>query len=249
MSLRCRTKILYNFLQKKNKLARLSSRSIVVSSAEPPLDSDVVEKPISVILMEDRFLYNHSWQNSFQDSIPLHHGMPFSSLAFPGQATVNELLDSLKADISRIPDPVLVARGPRSSWVAQLYLESLFLRGLVMVDPILLDKLEEVENEAVALVRNSFSKTEKGTTVEEWHAFVEEAQSRELKLEPNSIPMLVLNSNTSLLDACRRVAERHSDSQGLFGEVPVLQVDDSLEQTKHQQGIIEEIDGWIATIY
>lgn len=238
----------HHSLQRQSHIRFCACRRIVVSSSEPPLDSDVIERPFSLILMEDHFMYSNSWKKSFHDSIPKDHGMSFAYLLFPEQKRVNELLDGLITDIAQIPDAVVVARGPRSSWIAQLYLESLYLRGLVMVDPIMLDRPGEVEDEAIAAISNDLSTSNLQTgDVAEWSAFVQEAQDRVLRLEPSSIPMLVLNSHQGLLEASKYVANRHSDRDGPYGEVPIVKVDDSPEH--HQKGIIAEIDGWIDTIY
>jgi hypothetical protein len=243
-----RRKLSHDVLPRRKPIQDFVYRWIVLSASEPPLDSDVTEKPFTVILIEDQFLYKNSWVKSFQNSIPQRYGMSFASLSFPGENRVNQILESLKTDLAHIPDSVLVARGPRSSWAAQLYLESLPLRGLVMVDPILFDRRGEIENEAIDAVQNSVSAHHRrADDFDEWCTFLEVAQDRELKLEPNSVPMLVMNSCKDLLAASKCVAQRHGDSQGPFGEVPVLEVDDSPEQ--HQADIIGEIDSWIDTIY
>ena len=137
-----------------------SRRSLLTVSniAEPPLDSDVVEKPCTVILMEDihhqisidnehNDAAKTSWLPTFESKLPTQFGMSFGSISFQhGEddnsapiTSVKDCVNALKASqLSRIHDAVLVARGPFSSICAQYYLESLPLQGLVLVDPILL---------------------------------------------------------------------------------------------------------------
>jgi hypothetical protein len=80
-----------------------------------------------------------------------------------------------------------------------------------------------------------------------WHDFIKEAQSsRELKLEPNAVPMLVINSldHETFRLAAHAVAKRHSDDEGPFGDVPVKE----LFQGEIVDDVIREIDSWIDSI-
>ncbi|CAJ1924950.1 unnamed protein product [Cylindrotheca closterium] len=210
-------------------------RGIVTSTTEPPLNSDVPEKPFSLVLLEDPNLYQDSWESTFYKTVPQQYGMTFISISSEKSLSLAERVDSLKADVGQIPDGVLVARGPQSSWVAQLYLESLFLRGLVMVDPIAFDQPK-------AIVQDNLNALGKALD-EDWHKFMMDAQERRLKLEPNSVPMLVMNSQKPILDASRKVADRHSDQSGPYGDIPIVEIDEN------QQDIVKTIDDWVDTIY
>ncbi|KAL3928010.1 MAG: hypothetical protein SGBAC_012839 [Bacillariaceae sp.] len=219
----------------------LLMRRIVTATHEPPLDSDVLEKPFSLVLLEDPcYLYQNSWESTFYTTVPQQYGMTFVSVASEKSLSLSERVDSLKADVGQIPDALLVARGPQSSWVAQLYLESLFLRGLVMVDPILFDKPTAVEQE-------NLNTLAKGTDAA-WGEFTMEAKKRPLKLEPNSVPMLVMSSHETKLEASREVAARHGDQSGPYGDIEMVEIDDS-SSAENQLNVIKTIDDWVNTIY
>jgi hypothetical protein len=206
----------------------------VTLTSEPPLDSDVPEKPFSLVLLEDPCLYQDSWVSTFSTAISHQYGMTFISITSEKSLSLAERVDSLKADVGKIPDALLVARGPQSSWVAQLYLESLFLRGLVMVDPVLFDHPTQIVQENLNALWNADS-----------DRFATDAQERRLKLEPNSVPMLVMSSRKTVLEASRMVAARHSDQSGPYGEIELIEILDE----KNQLNIIKTIDDWVDTIY
>lgn len=134
---------------------------------------------------------------------------------------------------------VLVARGPWMSWMAQFYLESLPLSGLVMVDPLPFN-----DGDACLLFEHMFKR----------HNGHVDALSREyilyqdylnhwdhwmLKLEPGVIPMMVLHSQA---DARWRrhanaTAARHSSD---CRSVPVVDID----ATNHGE-YMQTICSWI----
>ena len=245
-------------------------RTIISSIVEPPLDSQVIEKPFTVLLMEDQqFLFDYSndesninnngitsWRESFQKSISRNYGMSFAYLSYnvdhhhqqeesssSSSFLIDAILEQLKVDLQNIPDAVLVTKGPISSWFGQLYLESFSLKGLVMVDPVLFDNQEETTN-----VRK-FWDDETSTNFE---LLLLEATKRKLMVEPNSVPMLILSSEGSSennnMEAASLVAKRHSDVDGPFGQILVASVEDTIQDDQKQP--VDMICDWIDdTIY
>jgi hypothetical protein len=112
-----------------------------------------------------------------------------------------------------LPNIVLITRGPIVSLVAQYYLESLPLAGLVMVDPILypFPKLQFKRGS----MQDAFMK-----------GVLAEKETRPLKLEPGVVPMLIFRSMVDPIfeKAAEAVALRHSDPDGAFGKVPVYDI-------------------------
>jgi hypothetical protein len=169
------------------------------------------------------------------------------SIKHPAECEFDEMLEELKSDLNPINDAILVTRGPLSSWCAQFYLESYPLQGLVMVDPVLLDKVDG-DDWAVTTRIQEYGGPDVVPSREfnQWKRIFQGAQSRKLKLEPNAVPMLVMYSPND--QACRlnamEVAKRHSDDEGRFGDVPVK----GLIQNKNTNEAINEIDSWIDSI-
>lgn len=228
---------------------------------EPPLDCEVLEKPCTVVLMEDENRFHAtdddkevttlSWLPAFQNRFPTECGMSFSSIRFPGNSNenkatilyVSDCLNALKtSSLPRIHDAVLVARGPFSSLCAQYYLESLSLLGLVMVDPILITNGENDDNEEMTRILATCNIDER-----DWEGF----QSSSLLLEPNAVPMMVVLSsqNKAWNTASRRVAARHSDEEGLFGIVPVLDLHELSGESGNAQSegdlMVDLVNDWI----
>ena len=104
------------------------------------------------------------------------------------------------------------------SLIAQYYLESLPLAGLVLVDPILSNHVDALKKLETRLG---------GDRTRIQREFVDEllagVQPRPLKLEPGVVPMLVLQSirDDVFQEAAYDVAHRHGDPDGAFGEIPV----------------------------
>jgi hypothetical protein len=213
---------------------------------DPPLDCEVLEKPCTVLLMEDRAIYEDSWIDSFQVAIPRTYGMSFASITFREECEFDEMLEELKSDLNTINDAVLVTRGPLSSWCAQFYLESFPLQGLAMVDPVVLDNIVGDEWAITPRLQECGGPDVPSRELNQWKRIFQGAQLRKLKLEPNAVPMLVVYSLND--QACRRnameVAKRHSDDEGMFGDVPVK----GLFQNKNTNEVISEIDSWIDSI-
>jgi hypothetical protein len=225
-------------------------RPIVSSISEPPFDSTVIEKPFTVMLMEDRFIYDNTWEDSLKKAIPRDYGMSFISLSFPEEHTFDQVVEDLKTDMSRFNDAILIARGPLSSWSAQFYLESFPLKGLVMIDPILFDQqFEENDGKTSAALKDRVSAVTRNQPLnfEKWETFLLGALEKKLRLEPNSVPMLVMSSQNMFTSASKNVAKRHSDNDGLFGEVLMREITTSND--KNLENIMRDIYRWIDTIY
>jgi hypothetical protein len=173
-----------------------------------------------VVLAEDLSLYAKSWHDEFLEELPQHRGLEYGYLGIKG-ITLGERLDHFTRELASIPSVVLVSRGPLVSWTALYYLESLPLAGLIMVDPIPYDEIDEV--------------MEKETSSPSGHAILQSAEidslneTRPLKLEPGPVPMLVIQSLEDPLyeEMARRVASRHGGDDSIFGLVQVVAVDTS----------------------
>lgn len=155
------------------RATQLPLRSIVTSSIAPSLDA-AMERPESIVLTESS-LYHYSnshhkykWTEAFQLFYP-SQGLYFSSIdlfrtkqisssdessAPIIEMSLKSLEHTLAADLSHLASTigigaahtVLIARGPIRSLVAQYFLESLPLAGLVLVDPLLLPNDGRVKN-------------------------------------------------------------------------------------------------------
>ncbi len=255
------------------------------SISETPLDSFVVEKPYTLILMEDdasaSFLDSKetvvSWSEIFRSKVPRDYGMSFASISLQLKtpqtttstststtststasttASISKTLQALKASpLPIMADAILVARGPCSSLLAQYYLESFSLKGLVMLDPILLQEENDESLLLSSLVSNIYKDDQES---------LERFRSRRLLVEANSVPMMVVRTivsdkdttttatTTSRYDHCSawkasslHVAERHGDTDGPYGEVPVLDIVDSADSEAFVTNLLAHIDHWI----
>ena len=258
--------------QQERRFFSSSNYSVHLSSIiEPPLDSNVIEKPCTVILFEDLSLLGRrrrrrlddldrnnkikkqtnasSWKSDFQRRIPEEYGMSFGYLSFQQEvedddkentqdtesssSIISDCVTSMKFsnDLSTISDIVLISRGPISSLCAQYYLESCSLLGLIMVDPILVfdDDNNESDSSAIQSIVSKFVDTEEDR--KRFH-------NSRLLLEPNAVPMMVVLSSQQQDDdnvgsdqwrqSSRKVAQRHSDRNGLYGEVPIIDMKERL---------------------
>ena len=233
------------------------------SIAEPPLDCPVLEKPCTVVLLEDFWLYHpRSWHETFQSSVPSRHGMSYGSLTVDDDDDdddddgshhqgFDDLLQHVKDELPPIHDAVLIARGPIASWMALFYLESFSLLGLVMVDPLQLDQEhlqhETAVDELFALQSDKSDSTSHDESIDfkRYRSLIKEASTKELKLEPNSVPIMVIQTVDSPLfrDNCKTVAERHSNSNGPHGQVPIHQA-----FGKDPEYVMEVVDHWVEPI-
>lgn len=259
-------------------LAKDSDDATIIMSPtfETPLDSTVMEKPYTLILMEDlppgekngatsSIISSNtarSWVNVFQSKVPNDCGMSFASLAYDSKnfhcskLTLAQQLQALKTSpLSSIHDAILVTRGALSSLIAQYYIESFSLQGLVMIDPILIDdenvpttSSEVNNNDSVAqFVAKILDQSQEDMSR---HMF----QSSRLLVEANSVPMMVMTTrnDVSWNDASKFVADRHSDEDGIYGIVPVVDLagkDDSYDAVGAGRGeasvVLDHIHNWI----
>ena len=220
------------------------SRWKVSTTVEPPLDCEVLEKPCTIVLVEDQELYKDSWVEPLRLSLPNDHGISFTSITYSKASRLDDVLEEMKSDLPSISDAVLVSRGPLVSWCAQFYLESFPLQGLVMVDPILFDNSETEQTIRLLGMLHSQLETLDGVGMKTH--LLEDCQSRKLKLEPNSVPMLVMHSLNDEASKCCSIetAKRHSDINGLFGAVPV----EDISQNRSIGDIINKLDNWVDSI-
>ena len=105
-----------------------------------------MESPGVIALMESSF-YRDTWSKSFASIFP-HRGVHFLSVDvfsdLSSSSTVSESFahvhTELATDLSPHAEVTLVARGPLPCLVAQYYLESLPLSGLILVDPLIVPR-------------------------------------------------------------------------------------------------------------
>ena len=187
----------------------------MTDSIEPPLTSKVPERPCEVVLAQDP-TYETCWQQSFARVLPQERGIHYCSVVIDNK-NLQEGLDMLEQDLAALPNVVLIARGPLVSLVAQYYLESFPLAGLVLVDPVLLDHVELLQQVQATLQQCHKAQREfvKGILSGE--------EARPLKLESGAVPMLIFCSlaDSSFHKAAKDVALRHGDPEGIFWDVPV----------------------------
>jgi hypothetical protein len=135
---------------------------------------------------------------------------------------VDDALDQLLRDFADVPDAVLVARGPWMSWLSQFFLESLPLKGLVMIDALPLDDQQGIHR---------FQAVYKSRLLEEsleYKLFQDYANNWghwTLRLEPGSVPMLVLYSfaQSGFEAFAMSTAQRHTRRDDeVAGEIPVV---------------------------
>jgi hypothetical protein len=211
-----------------------SQRTLLTQAVEPCPSSDVPERPCTVILAEHPDLYGgNSWHPVFQGRFPADFGVTYRHWSMdPSRAlTVDDALNQLMNDLSTIPDAVLVARGPWMSWLSQFFLESLPVKGLVMVDPMPLDDKRGIE-----LFQAQYREAKLTESIEYrlFQDFLMHWDHWTLKLEPGSVPMLVLVSRTGseVRSLAEETARRHSVVDcGDDSEVPVVDL------------VAEELDG------
>eukprot|EP00934_Nitzschia_sp_Nitz4_P009145 Nitzschia sp. Nitz4//scaffold183_size43938//39202//39945//NITZ4_007277-RA/size43938-processed-gene-0.10-mRNA-1//1//CDS//3329539635//9135//frame0 len=212
-------------------------RNIVSDYTEPPLDSTIVEKPCTVVLLEDSGYYETSWKEAFQHSFPKEYGMSFASLSFSSEDDLKGMVDELKVDLPPIVDAVFVTRGPIASWVTMYYLESFAVQGLVMVDPIHFDSFNQLT------VKEDASSPPSQANASLWS----QTCNRVLRLEPNSVPMLVFQSildNPLHMSGAEAVARYHSDTEGPYGEIDVV----PLKNQGDPRPAMEKINCWVDSI-
>uniref|UniRef100_A0A7S2E9Y4 Uncharacterized protein n=1 Tax=Ditylum brightwellii TaxID=49249 RepID=A0A7S2E9Y4_9STRA len=186
-----------------------------------------------------------SWSTTFATSVP-RRGMAFANVdifthissnfvrsdsndandAFGAKHILLSMERELAADIGAMPPgTVLIAVGPVPCLVAQYYLESLPLSGLILVDPVILPPLPGENTVAAAesakeVLDILFQSNKKDNhpllhnlsecevierTIVEDLAKTCSSWDRPLRLEPGSVPMLILSSS-------RRETNKSDDS-------------------------------------
>ena len=250
------------------------------SVTETLLDSTVMEKPYTVVLMEDDIspsvfyggkeclpdknddIELSSWAETFRSRIPRDYGMSFASIFLQMRsdsttertATILDALEALKASsLPNMADALLVARGPLSALCAQYYLESFPLKGLIMIDPVLLEGDNSSDETALfSFVANQVYPNDADS--------LDRFRSERLLVEPNAVPMMVvrtISEEIGLVDwraawrlSSQHVADRHGDNEGPYGIVPVVDmVESSTTDYKDDDMfatlLLEDINRWV----
>jgi hypothetical protein len=153
---------------------------------EPVLTSLVPERPCTIVLAEDEGFYAQSW-NTWRSTLVHEHGFSFAQISVTATHDFDAALRELSSDLSHLGthDAVLLSRGPMISWLAQFYLESLPLQGLIMVDPLPLD-----HGDSVQALERYYATTSASRSL--FHDYVEHYAHWTMKLEPGSVPMMIL---------------------------------------------------------
>jgi hypothetical protein len=205
---------------------------------EPPLDSSVPEKIYTIILTEDGGLYPESWHEQLSTKLPTEHGISYTNFSLStatdsqtetdasSVSLFHQGLQEMKHDLSAenlgTTGGILVARGPWMSWMAQFYLESLPLAGLVLVDPLPLGDRNSLNQMDLLYQKNGMQNTLEYKMYKNYvQHFKDNWSATALQLEAGSVPMLVLQSfNRPAFDkAAIKTADRHENLEGPFGKV------------------------------
>lgn len=248
---------------------RSENQSLLFSATvETPLDSLVIEKPYTFILMEDETCslsltqsnkknnnnqqensVSKSWINAFRSKVPADYGMSFASISLNwqhdlgGNPSVFGGLQALKScRLSSISDAILVTRGPVASLCAQYYLESMALQGLVMIDPILMDDEDNGHEEISSLLSRLYQQPADDEDKERF-------RSSRLLVEPNAVPMMVVMTipdSKAWSHSSQFVAARHGDPDGPYGIVPIVDLTE-MDETEANSAttVLDRINEWI----
>lgn len=214
----------------------MSRRTLMTPVIEPP--PSATESPISVVLAEDEGFYPSSWHGTFASELPEQHGVSYSKFSFsPDTSTYDGALSEMKNDVSKNgSSTVLVTRGPFMSWIASFYLESLPLAGLNMVDPMQLDDMNGINQFVLQYEKLGLQDSQQYKFYKE---YAEHWDHWTLKLEPGSVPMLIMYTNVR--PGYKRCAENTSIRHG--GDVPVLKMPSTARS--HAKDCIGELTSWI----
>ncbi|MGK3743441.1 MAG: hypothetical protein ACI90V_010297, partial [Bacillariaceae sp.] len=163
----------------------------------------------------------------------------------------DELLKSLKdSELPRINDAVLIARGPVASLCAQYYLESCSLQGLIMIDPILVNDTPNDKDDAgndandnddtiALLCSRIFHNNDDDDDQDRF-------RSTRLLIESNSVPMMVVltvPNNKVWNRASRFVATRHSNPDGPYGIVEIIDLTTNIDDDEKKKKNKNDHDG------
>ncbi|GAX10679.1 hypothetical protein FisN_14Lh190 [Fistulifera solaris] len=219
------------------KCVPLIRRNLLTLMEEPALTSLVPERPCTIVLAEDEGFNSQSW-NTWRPSLVQEHGFSFAQCSITANDDFDAALRELSNDLSHgiAPHVVLLSRGPMISWLAQFYLESLPLQGLIMVDPLPLDHGESVQ----ALEHYYYATTSESLSL--FNDYVEHYAHWTMRLEPGSVPMMILatqNDNDIYWKGALRTKERH-DGEGMH--VKIVKSDDEDDmQTEVIRWITDEV--------
>jgi hypothetical protein len=231
-------------------IQRTITRSLMSEIVEPPLVSNVIERPCTFVLLEDIGVYpeSSSWRDELHDQIPAKYGMSFGYISKLDHLSTFEQRVNGLVELSTITDAVLVARGPLASWSAQLYLESFSVQGLVMMDPILFDHRDGLDMEATKELKRLMEQRglQSSGDYRQLEAISQGLETRKLKLEPSPVPILVLQTlgGDLFTQTASDTVLRHSDVHGSFGDVQVADISQEEEENKIHEAI-RIIDSWI----
>lgn len=210
-------------------------------SIEPPLSKTTEGRP-TIVLLEDAYLYDGwrgsagSWRATFSHVLPHDRGLHICNLMSINEHSLEEGLDALDTFLPSMQNVVLVSRGALVSLMAQYYLSSHSLAGLIMVNPVLMD--------STSVLWKLYGDIPSGSTE---HDFVERIltgkETQSLKLEPGTAPTLVIQSvqDRDFQKAANDVALLHNDPNGRFGEVLVH----DMSETEDAMEAIDTICDWI----
>jgi hypothetical protein len=145
---------------------------------------------------------------------------------------------------------VLIARGPIQCLVAQYFLESSPLAGLVLIDPLLLPNdgrrymstttIAKAESrwttslmELMSIIEQLYPPPKNNDEISFLHSLIQQESSRPLQLEAGAVPMLILYSDNDTIhrDRYRICAERTGAYHTFVGgdadhydQVPVIKI-------------------------
>lgn len=242
-------------------------RKVVTSSIEPPmiLDEGYMERPGVLALIEST-MYRGSWSQGFASTFP-NRGVYYMSIDLfsclsttnnaSGAESFSRMHNELASDLSSHAEVVLVARGPLPCLVAQYYLESLPLSGLIMVDPLLIPKSARndvdsdpdanLQTTAQSLMQtlsgaNYFDKSSITSVSNTEMQLIDNLQhdtntfDRPLKLEAGCVPVRVMyTADAAYEEEVRHCAEltaaRHTpdDDEGMRGKVFIQKISETVE--------------------
>jgi len=220
-------------------------RSLLTVAIEPP--PQATERPCTLILAQDtnlNVLYSRKsdWSDTFAQKFPTEYGMPTASWSLsPSVVSFDDAVSEMKRDLSNCMQPILVARGPWVSWMAQFYLESMPLAALILVDPLPFNDTASCRLYEKLLSQEENKKSAAFVEYRLFQDYVQHTDHWTLQLEPAVIPMLVLSSRNDWHEPAVQTAARHSeddDSSSL--PVPVMQITND----DHDEAIAR-IGNWI----
>lgn len=212
-----------------------ATRHVLSESIEPPSTLSIPRRDCTVVLMEDAYLYDHSWRPTFSHVLPHDRGIHICNLASINERNLQEGLDALETFLPSLENVVLISRGALVSLMAQYYLSSHSFAGLCMINPIPIDSARKVLQKLDAQIATGSAE----------HEFVERIlggkEDRPLKLEPGAVPTLILKSvaDPDFSKAANEVALLHNG--GSDGEVLVHDI----SKTSNDMEAIDIICNWI----